>query len=117
MVANISFTLEDDNFGSSVHVRHTQLWEAASLKCVTGNQLPRPHICVAFIPVEGSRHLFPEQVLTRFRKMNHGLTTLDWTILHKETSGPGQKGTSAMDNSYMAELERRRRFNSAQKLL
>ncbi|KAG5870996.1 hypothetical protein JTB14_021867 [Gonioctena quinquepunctata] len=82
--------------------------EGAFLKCVTGDELPRPHIRVGYIPDEGSRRLSPEQVLTRLRKMNHGSTTLEWTILHKEISGPGQTWNSAIDDSSMAELERLR---------
>ncbi|KAG5878325.1 hypothetical protein JTB14_030975 [Gonioctena quinquepunctata] len=38
-----------------------QPWEWAFLKCVTGDQLPRPHICIAFIPDEGSRRLSPSR--------------------------------------------------------
>lgn len=87
-------------------VNTLQPWDGASLKCVSGDQLPKPHICVAYIPDEGSRRLTSEQVLTRLRKMNHGLFTLEWTVLHKEITGPGQTWTFAIDDRSMATLER-----------
>ncbi|KAG5895508.1 hypothetical protein JTB14_009219 [Gonioctena quinquepunctata] len=85
-----------------------QPWKGALLKCVTGDELPRAHICVAYIPDEGSRQLSPEQVRTRLRKINHGLTTLERTILQKEISGPGQTWTFTIDDSSIAKLERLR---------
>ncbi|XP_074042621.1 uncharacterized protein isoform X1 [Leptinotarsa decemlineata] len=38
--------------------------------------------------------------------MNHGLSTLEWTIIHKEKSGPGQTWTFAVEDGSMAVLAR-----------
>ncbi|KAG5875595.1 hypothetical protein JTB14_031830 [Gonioctena quinquepunctata] len=44
-----------------------QPWEGSFLKYVTGDELPRPHICVAYIPDGRSCRLSPEHILTRLR--------------------------------------------------
>lgn len=75
-----------------------QLWEGARLKVVQGEDIPKPHIYVAYIPDEDQGRLTSESVLLRLRKMNHGLNTREWKILHREESGPGQVWTFSVDD-------------------
>lgn len=84
-----------------------QPWEGAALKMVRDKELPRPHVYVAYLPddMPGNR-LSPETILARLRKMNHGLQTREWIILHREESGQGQTWTFSVDETSMKELER-----------
>lgn len=81
-------------------------WSNACLRLVQGADIPKPHVCVAYIPddVESTR-LTGEQVLTRLRKMNRGLLTMEWTILHREVAGPGQMWTFSVDDVSMKSLK------------
>ncbi|CAG9772650.1 unnamed protein product [Ceutorhynchus assimilis] len=73
-------------------------WVGTEIRVVKGVDLPIPHVYVMFLhdDKDGQR-LAPEEVLLRLRKMNHGLNTREWIILHRESSGMGQTWTSTTD--------------------
>lgn len=84
-----------------------QPWEGASLKLVQGEELPRTQVCVAYIPDDEPGNRLSSEVVTQtLRKMNHGLLTQEWVVLHHVESGPGQTWTFSIDEVSMAELER-----------
>lgn len=87
-------------------VEHLKPWEDAHIKCVKGKDLPKPFVCVAYIPDDSAEErLKPEEVTTRLRKMNHGLLTKEWVVLHRENAGPGQTWTFSIDEMSMRVLE------------
>jgi len=84
-----------------------QPWEGATLKFVQGKDLPKPHICVAYLPDDAAgTRLQPEKVLSRLKIMNHGLNTQEWVILHRVESGPGQTWTFSVDEMSMSTLQK-----------
>ena len=63
-----------------------QPWEGARVRFVGGADLPRPHVCVAYLPDDGEDHcLSPDDVLTRLRRMNRNLNTREWVVLYRES--------------------------------
>jgi hypothetical protein len=88
-------------------IKTLQPWEGANLKFVQGNDLPKPHICVAYIPDdEPGKRLEAEEVLHRLMVMNHGLNTQEWVVLHRDDSGPGQTWTFSVDELSMTLLRK-----------
>ncbi|KAG5872579.1 hypothetical protein JTB14_035559 [Gonioctena quinquepunctata] len=69
--------------------------------------MPKPHVCVAFIPddVSGKR-TSPESVLNRLRGGNRGLLTQEWKILRLEESGPAHTWTFSMEEASVKALEK-----------
>lgn len=86
-------------------VTRLQPWDGARLKFVQGQDLPKPHVCVAYIPDDAGKRLTSEVVLNRLRKMNHGLNTREWTVLHRVEAGPGQTWTFSVDEASMDTLK------------
>ncbi|XP_071052985.1 uncharacterized protein [Onthophagus taurus] len=81
-------------------------WEGAQIKAVVGSDIPRPHVCVAFIPDDVvSVPLTKETVLTRLEVMNNSLHTSEWTVLNTTRSGPGHTWTFAVDEVSVKALE------------
>nr|XP_022910615.1 uncharacterized protein LOC111421669 [Onthophagus taurus] len=81
-------------------------WEGAQIKAVEGKDIPRPHVCVAYIPDdEANVPLTKETVLTRLEVMNNSLQTSEWTVLNTTRSGPGQTWTFAVDEVSCNALE------------
>lgn len=67
------------------------------MKCVTGEQLPKPHICLANRPDEGSRRLFTDQMLTRLRKMVCQLWSGQFYTRKSQTLDKHGPSSSTMD--------------------
>ncbi|KAJ8914925.1 hypothetical protein NQ315_016079 [Exocentrus adspersus] len=59
-------------------IKRLQPWEGAHLKLVEEKDLPKPHICVAYIPKEGGSTA--EEVLSLLRQQNRSLNTRVWII-------------------------------------
>lgn len=85
--------------------KHLQPWEGATVRFLRAKDLPKPHVCVAYLPDDTpDQRLSPETALLRLRRMNHGLNTREWIVLHREDSGPGQTWTFAIDDTSMVTL-------------
>lgn len=81
-------------------------WDGAQIKAVVGKDIPRPLVCVAYIPDdEKDTPLSRDTVLGRLEMMNDGLPTAEWTVLNSTRSGPGQTWTFAIDEVSVKALE------------
>lgn len=82
-------------------------WQGMELRAVRGRDIPKPHVCTAYIPDdEPGERLSGDVVLARLRRMNIGLLTQEWRILHQSDAGPGQTWTFAVDERSMDLLRR-----------
>ncbi|KAG5866236.1 hypothetical protein JTB14_027638 [Gonioctena quinquepunctata] len=81
-------------------------WEGAALRIVEGAEMPKPHVCVAYIPdLVGGKRTSPESVLNRLRRANRNLLTQEWKILSCDESGSGHTWTFSMDEGSVRALE------------
>ncbi|XP_030745455.1 uncharacterized protein LOC115887596 [Sitophilus oryzae] len=82
-------------------------WQGMELRAVRGRDIPKPHVCTAYIPDdEPGERLRGDVVLNRLRRMNLSLLTQEWRILHQSDAGPGQTWTFAVDERSMDLLRR-----------
>ena len=80
-------------------------WKGARLRTVQGKDLPKPHVCVAYIPDdEDGKRLSSEVVLGRLRRSND-LRTQEWVILRQEDAGKGQTWTFSIDEGSLERLK------------
>ncbi|XP_044747298.1 uncharacterized protein LOC123308619 [Coccinella septempunctata] len=87
-------------------VSHLNPWVGASLRAVQGEELPKPQICIAYIPDPPSRERpSPSEVLAGLRFMNANLSTSNWVVLEQQVSGPGRIWTFYIDDSSMHGLK------------
>lgn len=81
-------------------LKDLQPWNGAQLKAVLGKDLPRPHISTVFIPNDVSNTKLPaDKVLTRLKKMNHGLQTEEWTVINCQQEQSGDTWTFSIDET------------------
>ncbi|XP_044759042.1 uncharacterized protein LOC123322162 [Coccinella septempunctata] len=81
-------------------------WDGANLRIVQGTELPKPYVCVAYIPDPplGDRPS-QDEVLTGLSVMNPDLEAESWAVLHHQVSGPGRTWTFSVDESSMSRLK------------
>ncbi|KAG5894482.1 hypothetical protein JTB14_032510 [Gonioctena quinquepunctata] len=88
----------DDSFPGAEAIKQRESWERAALQVIEGLEMPKPHVCVVFIPDDLRRKRpSPESVLNRLRRVNRALLTQEWKNLRCEEFGSGHTWTLSMD--------------------
>lgn len=70
-------------------------WEGAKLKCMDGDDLPKPFIHLVWIP--GQVEITPKSILERMMRQNEGMCTTNWVVVNDLKNEKGHTLTVSVD--------------------
>lgn len=70
-------------------------WEGARLRCMDGDDLPKPFIHLVWIP--GQVEITPKSILDRMMRQNDGMCTQNWVVVNDLKNDRGHTLTVSVD--------------------
>lgn len=80
-------------------------WEGAKLRCMDGNDLPKPFIHLVWIP--GQVEITPKSILDRMMRQNEGMCTTNWVVVNDLKCDKGHTMTVSVDSKSEKYLKER----------